>query len=444
MTAPGRSLAIDAGSRYVRLARVGPGGTPEPVELEGAVPGEGLPVPGAAAGDRGAALRAAYDAYLRHHDAPHRLLVVVPQHDRAAHACRAADALAAPPGAGPAPDVRTLATPHAVLALLRHTGGVAPGRYAVCDLGAAAAEVSVCTVTPGAVAVAPTSRHAPDDGYGTGFDTALLTRAGLPPDEDHRRALAAVRAEPGAARRLGLVLDRAARDPGRFEATAVHHVAGRPVTAGAVRSALPLLTDGLDRALAEALGPGRDTPLALVGGVARLGPLRPHLDAAGRPLTALPEGTDPAHAAVLGAALVAAGRVDPADRYPYEVRVGAHRTEAGHPADSELLVSAAGTLEPGGPVVFAEADGRRIGVRTRADHPVRVRVGAPGSGAGTPVRTLTLPGGDATDRFHVGVRIAVDGTAALVLHPLGAGTPGAFPLGILPADIGTDSKEVGP
>lgn len=439
------ALAIDAGSRYARLARVAPGGGPEPVDLPGAVPGEGLPVPEAARGDRAAALRTAYDAYLRHHDAPARLLVVVPQHDRAGHARRAADALTTPPARGPAPDVRTLAAPHAVLALLRHTGPLAPGRYAVCDLGAAAAEVSVCTVTPGAVAVAAASRHAPDDGYGAAFDAALLTRSGLTPDDDTRRALAAVRAEPGAGRRLALVLDRADRDPARFETTAVHHVAGRPVTAHTVRAALPLLTDGLDRALAGAPGgPGRTAPLALTGGVARFGPLRTHLDAAGLTITALPDGTDPAHAAVLGAALVAAGRVDPADRYPYELWIGTHRTEAGRPTDRELLISAAGTLEPGGPPVYAESDGRRVGVRTAPGRPVRVRVTDPASGAGAPLGPLTLPGGGETDRFHVGVRLAADGTAALVLHPLGAGPPGAFPLGTLPADIGTDTKEVGP
>lgn len=442
------ALAIDAGSRYTRIARVGPHGDPEPVELPGSVPGEGLPVPETAAGDRGAALRAAYDAYRRHHDAPGRLLVVVPHQDRAVHARRAADALAAPPGTGRAPEVRTLATPHAVLALLRHAGAVGPGRYAVCDLGAAAADVTACVVTHGAVAVAGTSRHAPADGYGTAYDTALLTRSGLPADAAGHHALAAVRAEPGAGRRIGLVLDRAARDPGRFAATAVHHVAGRPVTAGAVRSALPLLTDGLDRVLAEALGPGPAAPLALVGGVARFGPLRGHLEAAGRPLAALPDGTDPAHAAVLGAALVAAGRIDPADRYPYAVWVGAHRTVAGRPADIELLVSAAGTLEPGGPAVFAEADGQRVGVRTgpagaAAGRPVRVRVGDPEGGGSTPVRTLMLPGGGPDDRFHIGVRYAVDGTAVLELHPLGPGQPGSYPLGTLPTDLGTDSKEVG-
>ncbi|MFF5335800.1 hypothetical protein [Streptomyces sp. NPDC013181] len=438
------SLALDPGTRHVRLARVGPAGLPEPVELPGAVPGDGLPVPATAAGDRGAALRAAYDAYLRHHDAPDRLIVVVPPHDRAHHARRAADALAGPPATAPAPDIRTLTTPHAVLALLRHTGGAGAGRYAVCDLGASAATVSVCVVTRSAVAVAATARHAPDDGYGAAFDTALLTRSGLTPDDAGHRALAAARAAPGAARRLALVLERAARDPGRLDTAAVHHVAGRPVTAGTLRAALPPLTDGLDRALRDALGPAAATPLVLTGGVARLDPLRPHLDAAGRPLTALPDGTDPAHAAVLGAALVAAGRADPADRYPYEVWIGAHRTEAGHPADRELLLSAAGALEPGGPPVFAEADGHRIGVRTRAGHPVRVRVGDPATGAGGPVGTLTLPGGGPADRYHVGVRLAVDGTAALVLQPLGAGPPGAFPLGTLPADIGTDSKEVGP
>jgi hypothetical protein len=33
------------------------------------------------------------------------------------------------------------------------------------------------------------------------------------------------------------------------------------------------------------------------------------------------------------------------------------------------------------------------------------------------------------------VRLAVDGTARLVLEPLGAGPPGEFPLGRLPLDL---------
>ncbi|MFB6988907.1 MULTISPECIES: hypothetical protein [unclassified Streptomyces] len=441
------AVAVDLGSRYVRIARVGAHGVPELVELPGAVPGEGLPAPSGAGTRRGTALRAAYTAYRRHHDVPDRLVVVVPQQDRAEYARCAADTVAALHGTGRAPRVRALGTPHAVLTLLRYAGAAGVGRHAVCDLGATAAEVSVCVVTSGAVAVTGAARHAPADGYGACFDAALLSDAGLPDDEAGRLALAAVRAEDGAARRLDLALGRADRNPDRYDATAVHHVAGRDISAGAVRSALGRLTAGLDRALAEALGGGPVAHLVAVGGGARFAPLVRHLAGSGRPLTPLPAGTDPALAAVFGAALVAENRIDPADRYPYAVWVGAHRTVVGRPEDRELLISGAGVLEPGGPTVFAETDGQRLGVRTgpagaAAGRPVRVRVRDPEGGGSAAVRTLTLPGGAEGDRFHVGVRIAVDGSARLVLHPLHSGTPSEFPLGNLPTDLRTDPEEV--
>ncbi|WP_326768347.1 hypothetical protein OG978_30990 [Streptomyces sp. NBC_01591] len=460
-----RGVAIDIGSRYARVAHVGAHGAPELVELPGAVPGEGLPVPAEEDGRRDGALRAAYSAYVRHHGVPERLVIVAPRRDGPDRSGHEADALTGLHGTGRTPHLSVLSTPHAVLALLREAGTVTAGRYVVCDLGAAAAEVSGCVVTAGAVAVSGTARHAPADGYGAGFEAALLAEAGLPCDEAGRRVLAAVRAEDGAALRLDLALDRAERQPDRYDATAVHRVAGRDITAGTVRLALRRLTAGLDLATAEALdgagaapddgastqttahGGGTVGRLVAVGGTARFAPFLRHLEGRGWPLVPLPADSDPALAAVYGAALVAAGRVDPADRYPYAVCVGAHRTVAGRPEDQELLISGAGLLEPGGATVFAEAGGERLLVRTgpaeaAAGRPVEVRVRDPEGAVSLPVRTLALPGGDGNHRFHVGVRLAVDGTARLVLHPVDAGAPAEFPLGNLPTDLRTDPKGV--
>ncbi|SFY23060.1 hypothetical protein OH786_19140 [Streptomyces atratus] len=468
------SVGIDIGSRYARIARVGGQGAPELIELPGSVPGEGLPVPAGAGAGREEALRAVYSAYRREHGTPAHMVVVVPQSGHLEHVRRATAALAELHGDGRAPHLRTLSTPRAVLALLRDAGTAARSRLAVCDLGAAAAEVSLCVVTAAAVAVAGTSRHAPPGGYGAGSDTALLAEAGLRDDEAGRPALAAARAEDGAAQRLDLALGRAEARPDRFDSTTVLRVAGREITAGTVRVALRRLTAGLDLALSRLPGgaegapgdgpsagakPPGSTPaappagpggaparhLVAVGGTARFAPLVRHLADRGWQLAPLPAGTDPALAAVFGASLVAAGRIDPADRYPYAVCVGAHRTVAGRPEGQELVISGAGHLEPGGETVYAQAAGERLRVRTgpagaAAGRPVQVRVRDPRGGASTPVRTLALPGAPEEDRFHVGVRLAVDGTARLVLHPLGPSAPTEFPLGDLPTDLGTDPK----
>ncbi|MFF3781120.1 hypothetical protein [Streptomyces sp. NPDC001933] len=459
------AIAIDIGSGYARIARVGAHGAPELVELPGAVPGEGLPVPAGEDGRRDAALRAACSAYVGQHGVPDRLVIVAPPRDRSGPPGHGADASAGLHGTGcRMPPPSFLSTPHAVLALLRHAGTATAGRHVVCDLGAAAAEVSVCVVTAGAVAVAGSARHAPADGYGAGFEAALLAEAGLPCDEAGRRVLAGLRGEDGAALRLDLALDRAERNPERYDATAVHRVAGRAITAGTVRLALRRLAAGLDLATAEALDDAAPAPaeeaspaeeaaraavggLVAVGGTARFAPLLRHLTGGGWPLVPLPAGTDPALAAVYGAALVAAGLADPADRYPYAVCVGAHRTVAGRPENQELLVCGAGLLEPGGAAVFAEAGGKRLRVRTGpagtgAGRPVEVRVRDPEGAVSVPVRTLALPGGAEDDRFHLGVRLAVDGTARLVLRPLDAGAPAEFPLGELPTDLRTDPKGV--
>lgn len=442
MTAAAVAVAVDAGARFTRIAVLGAYGAPELARLSGSVPGEGVPVPQDTAADRrGAALRAAYGEYCESHGIPDRVVLVVREQDRAGAADRAADALTAVHGTRPAPPIRVLGTPHAVLALLRHEGAPPSARYTVCDLGASAAEVSVCVPVSGTVAVTGRAWHAPADGYGGGFDRALLAAAGLPDDDAGLRALAATRAEAGAAERLDIALRRADSHHGPYYATPVHRVDGREITAGAVRRALGPLTAGLDHVLDEALGGAPAPPVIAVGGAARFGPLVRHLADRHGPLVALPGDTDPALAAVFGAALVAAGRADPGDRYPHAVCVGTHRVVGGAPRSEELVISPAGVLEPGGATVFAQADGHRVAVSTGSAHPadparpVRVRVrDARGEHTGA-VAALTLPAGGAVERCHVGVRIAVDGTAHLVLHPLGSAAPGEHPLGTLPTDL---------
>ncbi|QQM40186.1 hypothetical protein [Streptomyces liliifuscus] len=439
MTAP-TAVALDPGAHFTRIAHITPDGTPALVELPGTVPGEGLPTPGGAGGHHGTALRAAYAAFRQQYGTPEQVVVVIPQHDRAEQARRATDVLAALHGTDPMPRLRTLGTPHAVLALLRHAGAATGARYAVCDLGATAAEVSLCTLAPGSVAVTATARHAPGDGLAAGFDAALLTGAGLPDEDSARRALAEARASEGAAQRQEIALGRSVRHPGRYDDTVVLEVAGHGVTLGVLRRALDRLTTGLDAALDRVADGQPAAHVIAVGGAARSGPLRRHLTQRRGAPVPLPGGTDPALAAAFGAALVAAGRIDPADRYPYAVFVGTHCTVGGTPRADDLLISPAGALEPGGPTVFAEADGHRVRVRTRpvgatAQRRVPIQVRDASGGHPTPVRAVTVSAAPEGTRFHVGVRLAVDGTAHLVLHPTSSGTPSEHLLGALPTDI---------
>lgn len=271
------AIAIDAGARFTRIALLGADGVPELARLPGSVPGEGLPVPPGA--QHGAALRAAYAAYCAGSGVPDRVVLVVHEQDRAGQARRAVDTLASVHGTDRAPRIRVLGTPHAVLALLRHAG-VATARYAVCELGASAVEVSVCVPAGASVAVAGTARHAPDEGYGAGFDRALLAAVGLPDDDTGLRVLAGLRAQEGAAARLGVALRRAVSRGGRYDDTPVHQVDGREITAGVVRVALEQLTADLDHALDRALGGDRTPapggaparPAVAVGGAARFAP----------------------------------------------------------------------------------------------------------------------------------------------------------------------------
>ncbi|WTD01230.1 FGGY-family carbohydrate kinase [Streptomyces albidoflavus] len=439
MTAAAPAIAVDAGSRYLRVARADGDGPPRLVDLPGTVPGEGLPTPDRVRGDRAAALAAACDAYRAHCGPPGRLVVV---HPHGEHPRPATDMDDPPP--------QLLGVPHAVLALLRYAGTPPLSPVLVCDLGAAGVGLARCVLTGGTWGVSGAARYAPvPGGYGAAFDRAVLDGAGLPADDPEVLRLLAL-ARAGSTRRTEVALDRMVARPdraGQLADTVVHEVAGREVTAGVVHRAFAALTEGLDRALAGA-GPDR-TPVVAVGGAARSATLVRHLaDRLGLPVP-LPDGTDPALAAVFGAALVAAGRVDAADRYPHAVAVRVHRTVGGLPRDEELVVSPPGTLAPGGATVFAETGGERVRLGAApaeggTGREVQLLVRGAGARSGVPATTVTVSAA-AGDRFHVGVRVTTDGTAHLVLHPLAldapvpdrhGAEPGAqeIPLGALPAD----------
>ncbi|MBG0851825.1 sugar kinase [Streptomyces spinoverrucosus] len=458
MTTPSApAIAVDAGTRFLRVAWTRADGTPELVQLPGTVPGEGLPTPVGVRGDREAALNVAYAAYREHCGAPGPVVLVVPPEERAVL-----------PGDGPLPRPRLLSTPHAVLALLRHAESRTASRWLVCDLGASAAEVAECAVAAGAVAVPRVARYAPaDDGYGAAFDAAVLAGAGLPVD-DPEKLLELARAMDNNGRRLDVALDRMAARPDRadrFADTVVFEVAGREITAGLVHRALDLLKGGLDGALdglpgVRGAADDPDTRVVAVGGPARSGALLRHLTGRLGPPTPLPGGTDPALAAVFGAALVAGGHIDPPDRCPHAVAVGVHRTVAGRPRDEELLISPPRTLEPGGATVFAETGGERVRIRTGPAHgtggrEVRILVHAAGTDAAAPVGVVTVPQYGDGAYVNVGVRVATDGTACLVLQPLGRTAPGGhpaqdhqpaepppeeFPFGLLPTDPQPDTQ----
>lgn len=434
------NIAVDIGARTVRVAASAPDGTSRPVELPGDGTGDGMPLSGQAADSWQAALRETYARVGGRYGPVERLVIVVPPHTLAARAAEAAEVFAGLPGGGPA--VRMLGTPVAVLALLRHHGAVPAGRHLVGDLGAREARFALCAVSQGTVAVVSSEHATVPGGLGDAFATALLERAGLSfAVSEHRQALAAAWREDGAGARL-LAAAKRATSAGQevYGSTVVLWVLGREISVRAVLDAWQPVADAMD-ALRERVraaasdGASQDDrePVVLVGGLSR-SVLADRWFPASTTRSRLPARTDPANAAVLGGALVAAGLVDPGDRFPHSLFVPTHGVEAGRLRSAELLVAPANALEPGGQPVFAESGGRRVRVRTAPGAARRVRIGVRASDGGTRLLgPLTLPSSPGV-RYHVGVRLAADGTAHLVLRPADdAGPDTEYPLGPLPA-----------
>ncbi|MES9524373.1 hypothetical protein [Streptomyces capoamus] len=435
---PPYALALDIGTRYARLAVARPGaGPPRPVSLPGDVPGEGLPLSAAVRGRPVAALREAYGTCVARYGPPAGAVVVLPRRTARESAGPATAALAE---AG-CPRVRAIGTAHALLALVRHTAGVADagtGEYLVCDAGARAADTARCMLAgPSVLLRATAAASGPTGRLGAELDAALLAAAGLPDDDEGHRGLAAARLDDPGGRRLGFAVARAVHQPDPGDDIPVHRLGDRDVTAGTVRACLPPLIDAVRQALDEVAAPpgaAEQPPLLLAGGLARLAPLTRQLAERHR-LLPLPAGVDPGYAAAAGGALVAAGLADPGDRYPYALRIRTHRRTAGRLHTGELELAPAGSLEPGGATVFAAADGRPAQVLpdAAAGRPLRIEAVGP-DGRPSPFPDVTLSAGTPDGLCRVGVRVGADGVAALVLRPVtdGAEAETRLPLGPLP------------
>ncbi|MEE1784534.1 hypothetical protein PUR71_16725 [Streptomyces sp. SP17BM10] len=422
------TLAIDVGTRFVRLAHVRPDRLPALAELPEAVPAEGVPVP--AGQDPARTLAAACAAFRERYGRPAQVVLVAPEAMPTVYPDRIAEAF------GRTTPVVELRPATAVLALLRHNGRALEGTWAVCALGTTAIEVSVCVAARRSVGVRRFVRHTPEGGLGAAFDSTLL--GGAATDDAALAALRAARDAPGSAARWERVIARAERHPARYDDMAVLWVDGREVPAGTARHALAVLREQVGHAAAEA---GlEDLPVVAVGGPARLAAVRRAAAGAGRAVE-LPAAADPALAAVLGAALVAAGLVDPADRYPYEVLIGARRVHRGRLTETELTLCGPGRLVPGGATVFAERAGRRVAVGGAGERPreAEVRVRDADGGPAVRVGTVTLPASRAGERFHIGIAMAAAGPTRLVLRPAGgSGEPHEYPLGELPGVLEGD------
>lgn len=423
------SLAVDVGTRFVRFAHLDAAGRPVLAELAGTVPGEGLPVAPGRAGDQ--VLAAGCAAFGDRFGTPRTVVLLCP--DAARPECSRVIAEAFGAEWSTYPRLRPLHRAAAVLALLRHDGRAPDGDWALCELGAAALTVTVCSANARGFALRRAVRRAPSGGFGAAFDDALVGAGPGGADASALQALRYARRVPGSAERLALAVGRAEQDP-RYDDTPVLWVGALEVSAGTVRRALEPLREELRRARAEAAAEA--LPVVAVGGLARLPALRRLVGDPGR-LVELPGGTDPALAAVLGAALVAAGRVDAADRYPYAVLVGTRRVRQGRLEAAELTLCPAGALVPEAPAVFAVADGRPVPVGGAGATPREVEVWVRGADDGRAVRvgSARLPASAPDERFHVGVALAVDGRARLVLRPLGGGAPYEYPLGRLPGAL---------
>ncbi|MFE2407399.1 sugar kinase, partial [Kitasatospora sp. NPDC059408] len=269
------TLAVDVGTRFVRLAHVRPDRLPALAELPGAVAGEGVPVPSGQ--DPARTLAAACAAFRARYGKPSRAVLVAPEAMPPLYRDRIAEAF------GRTTPVVELRPATAVLALLRHNGEALEGTWGVCALGTTTIEVSVCVAARRSVGVRRFVRHTPEGGLGAAFDAALLGGAvagGGPAGDAALAALREARDAPGSAARWERVIARAQQHPARYDDMAVLWVDGREVPAGTARHALAVLREQVGHAAAEA---GLDgLPVVAVGGPARLAAVRRAAAGAGR------------------------------------------------------------------------------------------------------------------------------------------------------------------
>jgi hypothetical protein len=363
---------------------------------------------------------------------------------------------------------RVIPSPLAALLYLRHARDdvAAAGRFVVCDVGAGSASLSLCRADEGRVRLVDSARVSADSVWAfavragdvagrrspsliEGLATMLASRGQAGPavvadDLAIRRwrALEQVLGDPEQRALLDLVLSHASASPCRFGAARALRFDDQDATAAQVLDACAPLAKLCAAALAQLLdrqddgtwrdaqaGRGGSARVALIGGLSCLLPVRAALlAAAGADAPDRVVELDDAErlgAVAMGAALVAAGVVNPGDRYPHGLRLPVHRQvidriEAGH-----IELARAGSID---------LDVAQTRFVTEQGRPVLVTITAAADpDPARPLPVEVVPGGSGTPRpasfrpaqpplpgvYRIGVCGGFDGAAVVLQHASG-------------------------
>lgn len=388
---------------------------------------------------------------------------------------------------------RVVAAPVAALLWLRqcHPGLATANRIAVIDAGAGAVDLSLCTANGDEVRVADSMRltgreawlgeNPADDLVGDRPPTlaeclsaALASAAGSRFGRDGRtpvhwwRAFERALADESTRVQLDTMLQLASEARQQHGSATALRFGGCEVTAAQLMNACELVSLPTVTALSRLLdrqadpgwskfGSGTATRLVLVGGLNALLPLRTAfltgvgLDPDRPDGFVLPGNDDLLGAAARGAALIAAGRADPGDRFPYALRLAVSRVVRDQVVTEDLLLAAPGTISrqttettyltvaarrhgvdayENDAAGRSEGEGILVTVRPAPSQepspvPIPVQLVTPGA---PPVPAAFKPAPPPPPGvYRVGVSGGPDGPA-VVLRPANGGPPLTFPL----------------
>jgi hypothetical protein len=349
----------------------------------------------------------------------------------------------------------------------------AVGRFVMCEAGAGAVTFSLCSFEAGRARIVDVARvtclsvwstntrdTAADDGRPPvlveGLASAIAEAAVLSgwtgprlPGTLGWRALQHAFADREQRERLDVALELAIANPRRHGRTRALSLGPADVTAAQLLHACAPLAQACGNVLAGLLRRQPDTDwiplddgsgsrLVLSGGLSALRPVRMAMLAAAGLDPAVP--TDGAveldalarmQAAACGAALVAAGHVDPGDRFPHALRLQVRRQMRNQIVPADLTLAAPGDIDLNlAATVFAtEPDGSALLVEFPAPDPARpVPVDIVPAGGG-PVHAATFcrrpdpPAGS----YRIGVRGGPD-SVRVILAPAAGGEPLSYAL----------------
>jgi hypothetical protein len=403
---------------------------------------------------------------------------------------------------------RVVAAPVAALLWLRqcHPDLATASRIVVIDAGAGAIDLSLCTANGDEVRVADSMRLIGQEAWlgenpadalvgdrpptlAECLAAAVASAAGPRFGRDGRtpvywwRAFERVLADERSRDQLDTAVQLASEARQQHGSVTALRFGGLEVTADQLMNAcepvsLPTVA-ALGRLLDRqadpgwsAFGSGTATRLVLVGGLNALLPLRSAfltgvgLDPDHPDGVVVPGNDDLLGAAARGAALIAAGRADPGDRFPCALRLVLHRIVRDQVVTEDLLLAAPGTIslqttettyltvaarEHGHDTSENDAVGRGAG----DDILVTVRPAASGEPSPVPIPVqLVAPGAlplpaafkpappPPPGVYRVGVSGGPDGPA-VVLRPANGGPPLTFPLAERQERRDTDHAHIG-